>query len=100
MPDTITPTTFTAGQEVAWTSTIPGLGIEIETTAVITCVTDDRKVGEVLVILPWAQKLPLVAYSNANVSDPGSVALEDLRLTGRTFDQETLTKIIRNSANY
>lgn len=92
--------TFAPGQEVAWTSTIPGLGIEIETVAVITCVTDDRKVGEVLVILPWAQKLPWVAYSNANVSDSGSVALEDLRFTGRVFDEETLTRIIKNSASY
>lgn len=92
---------FSPGQEVVWTVSIPGLDITIDTAAVVLTCENDDNLGEVLTILPWGQKLAWIAWSNASISEPHSVALEELRATGRTFTAEQMAQIVAYAdANY
>lgn len=88
---------FSPGQEVAWTVAIPGLDISVEMVAVVLTSDDDHNLGEILTILPWGQKLAWLAWSNASVSEPHAVAMEELRLTGRTFTTEELRGIVAHA---
>lgn len=92
---TTTEFTFAVGQEVEWTVSIPGLwDINVTTMGVVTAVEDDRHVGELYTLLVWGQATPMNAYSNASTSEAWSVALEDLRPTGRRFDAEQMNAIL------
>lgn len=92
---------FSVGQEVNWTSEIPGLGIEITTVAVVVAVVPgDEFLDAYAWLLVWGDDSLTISYSDAIPADPQAIAMEKLSPTGRTFTADKLIEIKKRAGIY